>query len=92
MLDNGIRGDGRKRHRPNGPQGYPRFDPPPERPLMFTTPRREERTKPLKSGAADGLGRPHHNGRRSGSLLTAERVCTGKSEADPGFDPEEAPR
>ena len=38
---------------------------------MFTTPRREERTKSPKSGAADGLGRPHHNGRRSGSLLTA---------------------
>ena len=59
---------------------------------MFTTPRREERTKSLKSDTADGLGRPHHNGRRSGSLLTAERVCTGKSERDPGFDPAEPPR
>ena len=59
---------------------------------MFTTPRREERTKSPKCDTADGLGRPHHNGRRSTQLLTAERLCTGTSEQDPGFDPEEPPR
>ena len=68
----------------------PRFDVPERGPLMFTTPRREERTKSPKGGTADGLGRTHHTGRRSGSLLTARLVCGGKPEANRGFDPAQA--
>ena len=69
----------------------PRFDLPPRHPLMFSTPRREERTKSPEGGTADGLGRPHHNGRRSGSLLTAERVCTGNRTQTPDLTPEMRP-
>jgi hypothetical protein len=49
---------------------------------MFSTPRREERTKPLKSGTADGLGRTPKD-REAAALAADGRTNMRENLEDP---------